>query len=177
MKPILFFALLLLLAAYGCTSKRVQQTAPKGAVPINTEEDLCQLCWMPIPDNSCACEVLHAGKILKFDAIECLVGYLRIARLADSAGVELFVRDAKTNAWLSPDSAFFFHGEINSPMGGGIVAFADSAQAAALLKDFKGAIIHWDKVMQIPWADIFDTPQWKRSKRIGSALDTLTAGL
>lgn len=161
MRLTLTVALLAILVTWACISK-TEQSVLKTPVPINAEEDLCQLCWMPIPDNAFACEAIHNGKVLKFDAVECLVGYLRIARLADSSGVEAFVRDADTKAWLKAREACFFRGDINSPMGAGIAAFADSASAAVLLKDFKGTIIRWGKVKKIPWQDILGTPQWKR---------------
>jgi len=160
MKGLLTFAFLWLVLA-SCGSKQAK-TVQSGPQPINPDEDLCQLCWMPIPDNAFASEAIKGEKVYKFDAVECLVGFFRISRVTDSLGVHYFVRDFNSKTWINAQQAFYFRGDITSPMGGGIVAFADSLEAAKLLQDFKGAVVNWDRILQIPWEDILEKPRWKR---------------
>lgn len=165
MTRLLAFAFLSIVLS-SCGSKQ-GKTAQSGPQPINPDEDLCQLCWMPIPDNAFASEAIkglpgQGEKVYKFDAVECLVGFSRIARLTDSTGVQFFVRDFNSKTWTKAQQASYFRGDITSPMGGGIVAFADSLEAAKLLKDFKGAVVNWERVLQIPWEDILEKPRWKR---------------
>ncbi len=161
-KLVLSLTLLLLLKLGGCAPADEAATNSAGPIPINALDDLCQLCWMPIADNAFACEAIQSDKVLKFDALECLVGYLHVARMSDSVEVRLYVRDVNTKRWVEATRAWYFHGDITTPMGGGLLAFSDSTDAAVLLKDFKGRIIRWQEVKQIPWADIVGRPVWKR---------------
>jgi copper chaperone NosL len=59
-----------------------------------------------------------------FDEIGCLL------RDLPSSGARVFVHDYETSEWLDGDAAFYVRSEsIQTPMGGGIVAFSSRETA------------------------------------------------
>jgi len=118
LRKILF--LLILLSA--CASGEIQP------VPFEAS-DMCSLCKMAISEKRFAAEIITENEeVLKFDDIGCLLRYRQKAENQPETAV--FFVDYETQNWIKADNAFFVKsGTIKTPMGSGIVAFADKAKA------------------------------------------------
>jgi copper chaperone NosL len=119
--------LLTLVALSGCAKHHPQ---PVDIFP----EDNCSLCKMAISDIHLASEILMTdGEAKKFDDIGCLQKYRRMR--TDLGEAEVFYKDWATARWLTEHEAVVLETGASTPMGSGLVAFADSLQARAFLND------------------------------------------
>ena len=107
--------------------------------PIVYGKDACTHCKMTIMDKRFASEIITAkGKIFKFDATECMAGFLRenqdianndqsIFLVSDFDHPGQFV-DARKSWFLNDNS-------LSSPMGANLAAFSSQGSAKAMAKD------------------------------------------
>jgi copper chaperone NosL len=112
---------LIFLAA--CNSGEIQ--------PVTVESgDMCSFCKMAISEKQFAAEIIAEDeKVLKFDDLGCLLRYRQMAgnQLKPAA---TFVTDYNLRQWIKAQNAFFVHSKsVKTPMNGGILAFADKAEA------------------------------------------------
>ena len=118
--PRVFSFLVVLLSA--CASSEIRP------VPIEAS-DACSFCKMSISQKQFAAEIIAEDeKVLKFDDIGCLLRYRERAgdQLKPAA---IFVTDHDSRQWLRAQEAFFVKTELKTPMGSGIVAYADKSKA------------------------------------------------
>lgn len=106
-------------------------------------EDVCASCKMAISERQFAAQyVTLDGDARKYDDLGCLLDDLKEKQPQNVAAY--FVMDFNTRQWINADDAHFVRSaEIKSPMGGGLVAFKDQAQAAAAAAKFKGAQVRF----------------------------------
>lgn len=124
----------------GCT--------PAGARPLIAGEDACAYCRMTISDLRFGGEAITAtGRVLTFDAIECMASWARSAPAADRR--KLFVMDLQhPGAFVAVDSAGFLVGtSASTPMGRSIVSFASRADAEAARPTLRGRVATWRDVI------------------------------
>ncbi|MDZ7706847.1 MAG: hypothetical protein U5J97_02930 [Trueperaceae bacterium] len=136
---------------------------------LNVGVDACPYCNMPVIDGRFAAQgVSEGGRVLTYDAIECLLDHeaghgppppaLRERWLSDR------VASGRTSvAWLAADAAVLLHHpRLRTPMGGGLAAFATASEAQTFgasnrLSD--AAILDWSEATalaaQRPWV-----PPW-----------------
>lgn len=117
-----------------------------GPRPIAYGEDVCVHCKMTISDERFGAEmVTTTGKVLTFDSIECLGAY---ASEANESTASYWVTDMeKRGDLISAGSAYFIQSDaIRSPMGGGLGAFATSAQRDRFLEENAGTAMTWEDV-------------------------------
>ena len=114
--------------------------------------DQCDYCKMTIADQSFGSELItQKGKVLKYDAIECLaaadIGFAGKSQEVHSRWVTDFRRPGK---FLDANTAWIVASERQkSPMGVGLLA-ADSEQAAQQLIDESGGrIVSLSEVREI----------------------------
>jgi copper chaperone NosL len=100
-------------------------SAASGPPPITLDETACAHCGMLVSDLAFASAYRTGeGDALVFDDLGCLL------RELPSEGARVWVKDFETSEWLDAEAAFFVRSEsIQTPMGGGIVAFS-SREAA-----------------------------------------------
>ena len=119
-KTILAFALCIILASCGGGSFE----------PIAYGKDACAHCRMTIMDARFAAEwISEKGKIFKFDDLRCAQEFK--SEQGESGG-KTFIADfgaAGSDFVGAEDAHVVRHSSISSPMGGGIVAFADEERA------------------------------------------------
>lgn len=127
--------------------------------------DTCPYCSMPVIDGRFAAQgVTEGGRVLSYDAIECLLDHLaghgppaptlRETWLADRAASG---RDAV--AWLAAEEAtLLHHPRLRTPMGGGLAAFASEDEALAFAEANRltdAATLRWaaarERAAQRPW--------------------------
>ncbi len=116
--------------------------------PIEYGKDNCEQCRMTVMDPQFGAGMLTAkGKVLAFDAGECLVRYVKTKNV-DSKD-QVFVSDyLKPGTLIDATSAFYLHGEnIQSPMGGNLASFSDLASAKAAQDVLGGEILKWKELI------------------------------
>lgn len=131
--------------------------------------DACPFCNMPVIDGRFAAQgVTEGGRVLTYDAIECLLDHeaghgpppptLRERWLSDRVA-----SGRTTVAWLAADAAVLLHHpRLRTPMGGGLAAFATAAEAQTFASSNRlsdAAILDWSEATalaaQRPWV-----PPW-----------------
>lgn len=131
--------------------------------------DVCPYCTMAVIDGRFAAQgVSEGGRVLTYDAIECLLDHeaghgpppptLRERWLSDR------LASGRTSvAWLAADDAVLLHHpRLRTPMGGGLAAFVTASEAetfAASNRLSDAAILSWSEATalaaQRPWV-----PPW-----------------
>ena len=133
---LLIFLLLIIL---GCSAK------PE---PINYTQDACYFCKMNIVDRVHAAEIVtKKSKVYKFDAIECMVNFLKDF---DNSKVELFL----SNNYQEPEilidatqATFLISKNITSPMGAFLSAFKNRNEAQKTLDENGGKLYTWSELL------------------------------
>lgn len=96
-------------------------------------EDNCAQCRMAISDERFASEIINdAGEVFKFDDVGCLLKYRSANH--DMKVAATFVKDYETKQWLAYERAVIIETDVETPMGSGKVAFADSMRAREFQK-------------------------------------------
>jgi copper chaperone NosL len=110
--------------------------------------DLCDFCHMQIDDRRFAAVLVTAkGRTMKFDSIECLLGYVRGEGHSRDASA-IWVSDARhPGTMLRADSARFVDlGPGRAPMGRGWAAIPTAADAAALGTSDTATVKQWSEL-------------------------------
>ena len=105
--------------------------APRGPQPIAYGTESCDVCRMTISDQRFATAATTAtGRTVRFDAVECLAGWVAAQ---DKAPRAVWVTDASHPGTLITvaDAEFYRAGAGRSPMGNGYVALARSGDRSA----------------------------------------------
>ena len=100
--------------------------------PLDTKNDLCRFCRMPVSDPHLAAQIAAPGEETKFyDDIGCLRDDLR--RSAPPApGAVAYVADHRTAAWVRASTAVFSRcPALETPMGSHLIAHADAVSREA----------------------------------------------
>ena len=124
-----FFTLFLCLIASEICTAQVEQ---------------CVHCKMDIENDSFKAQAKSkAGKILNFDAIECLVNYLKTKKEINF--LELLVTDYRSGNYIKARDAFYLKSEaIQSPMGAYLSAFLTETMAINMQKENGGKLFRWE---------------------------------
>jgi len=95
---------------------------------------------MAISQKQFAAEVFDAEEnVHKFDDIACMLRFLNQRRVKPAA---VFVVDYETRKWIKASSAMFVRtGKVATPMGGGLLAFSNSAQADGAARNFESRVL------------------------------------
>lgn len=134
--PFAFFLTVLLLS-----SCEIRPTA------IEYGKDMCSYCGMIAIDKRFGAEIINSkGKVLKFDCGECMFRYMKMDKGFKPAEY-LVVSYENPGNLIDAEKAFYLSGgNINSPMGGKLAAFATQEAAEKFQKELKGDLILWAKV-------------------------------
>lgn len=112
---------LVLAAGVGCES------GPLEPAPLDTHDEVCALCRMPVSDVSFSSQVVAPGELpYFFDDLACLANFLKQGKAA--AGAVAFVADHRTDQWVRAEAAVYTRVPgLSTPMGSHFVAHADAA--------------------------------------------------
>ena len=118
---------------------------PSGPQPIAFEEDPCQYCRMTISDPHFGAElVTDKGRLMKFDATECMVNYLREEAPAFQA-LYAVAYDVPGQLYPVDSLGFVISPDYRSPMGANLAAFR---HRESLGTPQKGTWLDWEEVME-----------------------------
>lgn len=137
--------LLLLLSLIG-----IMGACTPSAAPISFGEDLCSHCRMTIVDEHFAAEtVSQKGKVFKFDAIECMLDFLK-NRQSDPMALTL-VRDYENpKDWQdAAQCQYLISTEVPSPMGAGLSAWLSGPKAEAMQAQKGGEVYDWTGLQEL----------------------------
>jgi copper chaperone NosL len=96
------------------------------------DDDVCTYCGMPISQVDFSSEILSDGKVFKFDDLACMDAFrTKHSQMKDRT---IFVMGYGTKSWLRYENSMIIPTGIATPMGSGLVAFADTARAHASAK-------------------------------------------
>ncbi|MCC6930801.1 MAG: nitrous oxide reductase accessory protein NosL [Gemmatimonadaceae bacterium] len=119
----------------------------RGPRPLIVGEDSCDFCKMAISDTRYGAEVrTTTGRIVTFDAVECLAGY--VAQAGDTARFEgIWVADFNGSGMVpATDARFLLGGSLHSPMGRQVTSFAANVSPAELVAKYGGEVLTWEQV-------------------------------
>lgn len=115
-----------------------------GPVDVKWDRDSCARCNMVLSDRQHAAQVRYrpgedrAGVVRKFDDLGCAVLWLDQQPWRNDNGVEIWVRDRHSGAWIDARTAHFLPGQL-TPMQYGLGA--QSGTSGGTL-DFARAVNH-----------------------------------
>lgn len=120
-----------------------------GPQPIAYGEDTCDRCVMGISDTRFGSEIVtNTGKIHRFDSVECLASF---AMEMDPASIHsIWVTDFDQPEVLvrATEAVFLAGGELNSPMGMSLLAFASREKSEPIRTTFGGDLIEWPELLE-----------------------------
>jgi copper chaperone NosL len=109
-------------------------------------QDQCTYCRMEITDSKFATQViLSTGKIVVFDAVDCLAGYVRGNPAERIKSVWVAAADGGTFV-RAEDAGFLLDGTLRGPMGR-VVAFASPAAATTATATYGGTVVSWTAIL------------------------------
>jgi len=115
---------------------------------IYGKED-CAHCKMTIADNKFAAQlVTHKRKVYKFDAIECMAGYIIEGKVPkeDIGGMWVNVFNKPGGFSVAEKSHYVQSDNIASPMGLFLSAYTTKEEAEKMIADKGGKLLYWDGV-------------------------------
>ena len=124
-----------------------------GPPEINYGRDICIECGMIIDDPRFAAAYrLEDGTERSFDDLGGLIVYGRES--GEIASATVWVSDFEDEVMIEAASAFYVPTlGVASPMGHGILAFADKTRATAMADSLDGMVMTWESVMELPVMD------------------------
>ena len=116
--------------------------------PIVLNEDQCGYCRMTIADSRFGGEaVLPTGRVLKFDAAECLLSWAR-ATPPKQRGDVYIIDLQHPGSFVSVELAGFLQGgSLQGPMGGSVLGFANAARAEEQRAMLGGRVTTWAELL------------------------------
>jgi copper chaperone NosL len=136
-------ALVLAVVVAGCA------IAPE---PLHLGAEECAHCRMVITEPQFAAQALNArGKAFKFDAVECLAGWVLAEEIPAAEIHSLWVADFRNpERWVPVEEARFVRTDaVHTPMGMGVIALLDSEAARAEQAARGGEIYDWKGVLAL----------------------------
>lgn len=119
---------------------------------IRYGEDVCVGCNMIISDERYASAYayeIETGRFesLPFDDIGGMVGYAK--KHPDHNVVRWWVHDYNTKEWIDATTAFYMASDdLQTPMGFGVAAFAQQADAEAFAAELGGVVLAWEEARE-----------------------------
>ncbi len=109
------------LALVGCSGR------PPEPAPLDTRNEACASCRMPVSDARLASQLVAAGELPRFfDDLGCLRDFVAAGKTTQ--GAVAFVADHRTKRWVRADRAVYTRVPgLETPMSSHLVAHGDAA--------------------------------------------------
>ena len=130
----------------------------KDPKPIQYGEDQCDYCSMSIVQRTHSAQlVTEKGKQYKFDAIECMVNYVKDAPDKFENANLLVANYNEPGEMVSAEEAsYLISKNLPSPMGAYLTAFKTKAEAEEAQEKLDGKLYRWDELKTIITKDIHE---------------------
>jgi copper chaperone NosL len=117
--------------------------------PVRLGEDVCEYCKMVIADERFAAQVItKKGRVYKFDAIECMVGYYN--QNEEEIKRAYVVNFLNPKEFIPAEKAFYVRSpEIRSPMGMNLSAYKSKEDAKKALEGKEGELLDWKALREL----------------------------
>lgn len=115
--------------------------------PVALErEDMCAYCKMAISEKQYAAEFIDQdAQAFKFDDIGCMLNFVQSKKIANVAAY--YVMDFDERQWLKAEDAYYVRSsELDTPMGGGLIAFKDQNKAQLAVDKFHGKLLRFTDI-------------------------------
>ena len=122
----------------------------EGPVKIHYGEDVCDRCKMIISEERFSAQyILPKGESRKFDDIGCMMLYTAKGEAGAGEAGDIsayYVKDYNSGGWIDGGGAYYVMSKnIRTPMGYGIAALRDEAQAGVLAGHEDGGVLGFDQ--------------------------------
>lgn len=128
----------------------------KSAKPIHYGEDQCDFCSMSIVQKTHSAQlVTEKGKQHKFDAIECMVNYIKKEPKKFENAILLVANYNQPGEMIpAKEATYLISKNIPSPMGAYLTAFATIDDAKQAKDKLDGKLYAWDELSDVIQKDI-----------------------
>lgn len=129
-------------------------TSPE-EIPYGQAE--CAYCRMSVVDQQHAAELVTSkGKVVFFDAIECMVNY-RLANEGQERFAHALVNDFTDPGSLIPaeEASYLISQQLPSPMGAFLTGFPDQEELDKAVNEYGGREYTWEEILDIGRANQF----------------------
>jgi len=111
-------------------------------------EDICSYCKMAISEKMFAGEIVRDdGEVWKFDDLGCLRAHMKSERGQER--LHLFFRVMEKQDWVKGEDATLVKSDmIKTPMGSGMIAFAEKKHAEDFVRQHGGKIIALEEFLK-----------------------------
>jgi nitrous oxide reductase accessory protein NosL len=117
-----------------------------GPPAIEYGRDVCDQCHMIISEARYSSAYRDAdGEAFVFDDIAEMLAHIGAG--TTPADDRVWVHDFLTEEWIAAPAAWYVRGSIETPMGGGIVAFTAEEDAQAFAQEREGDVLRWTDVL------------------------------
>lgn len=161
-----------MLFASGCGRDEVT-----GPPELKLGRNLCAECGMMINEDRCSGAAVIAvdgvREHVTFDDIGCMLEYSNDLE-SNIQVIERYVHDHTTRAWVGWSEAWFVRGEsdkIPTPMGSGIVAFANRDSAEQAREVWGGEVVSSAELGVWPSAEPMQNVEVSNARAAGDASD------
>jgi len=112
---------------------------------FSQSKNSCKHCNMAIKDELHKATAIEEGNTINFDAIECLINYLKKnENLSD-----LKVVDYESGKYIAAETAYYLKSKaIPSPMGAYLSAFQNKAEVEKMLTKKGGEVYNWKQLVE-----------------------------
>jgi len=124
------------------------QSSLSGPPVLRLGRDECGECGMLISEDRCSSALLiernGAREHVAFDDIGCMLDY-QSRRVSETRVIEAYAHDYSSRQWMRVEAATFVRSTgdvVQTPMGSGIVAFANHTAAVEAQKKLGGEIMN-----------------------------------
>jgi copper chaperone NosL len=117
---------------------------------IHFGEDQCYSCKMMIVDNRFGGELVSKkGRIIKFDAMECLIEHINKTGEEDHKFI-MAIDYANPGTLIDARKAtFYISQDIPSPMGANLSVYSSETPSISIIKSSKGDFYNWIEVKKV----------------------------
>jgi copper chaperone NosL len=104
---------------------------------------------MVISEKQFAAEIISTNdEVFKFDDIGCMLNYIEKHQMQHKIGARYVMDFEKRNWILAEQASFVATNEIQTPMGGGYLAFQNNEKAQSAIQRFKGRLLTYSQLIQ-----------------------------
>lgn len=116
---------------------------------INYGKDTCHHCKMTVIDKVHGAEIVSKkGKVIKFDAIECMLRFMNNVNLNEYSLFLINELEVPENLIDATKAYYLVSENLRSPMGGNLSGFSEKEKAQKYQIEKGGQIYTWEEIQE-----------------------------